>query len=139
MTDSPPPALDLTRLAEVADGDADVIAAILDLYLETAAQALVTLSAAVASGERATVVAASHRLRGASASAGAPLMASLAASLESGARGSEPLTMVSPALHALRVELARVQFAVASALAVAAPANRHDADSVIPPAHPSSP
>jgi len=139
MTDSPPATLDLTRLAEVADGDADTIAAILELYLDTAAQALVTLSAAVASGDRAAVISASHRLRGASASAGAARMASLAASLESGARASEPLMTASPALHALRAELARVQCAASGTLAVAAQARRHDADSVIPTAGPSSP
>jgi len=120
MLHSSPASLDVTRLAAIADGDADVIAAVLELYLETAVEALATLSTAARHGDHATLVATAHRLRGASASAGAARMASLAAALESGAGRGDVLSMSETVIESLRAELACVRVAAAAMTSVAA-------------------
>jgi len=122
-----PASLDVTRLAEIADGDADVIAAVLELYFETAAEALATLATAARHGDHATLVATAHRLRGASASAGAARMASLAAALESGAGRGDVLSMSEIVLENLRAELACVRVAAGGTTSVAT-SHRHAVD-----------
>jgi len=120
MTDVPSVSLDLARLDVIADGDPEVIAAVLELYVQTADETLATLADAAQRVDRVSLASAAHRLRGSSSAAGAPIMASLASSLESGASPSgaeDVVAMATSLLEALRAELVCVRAAIARASA----------------------
>lgn len=116
MTDSPSGSLDLARLDLISDGDPEVVAEVLELYLETARETLASLDDAAVRADRTSLASAAHRLRGSSSAAGAPIMASLAARLEGGASSFDAADVGVKAvalLAELRAELGRVRVAIA--------------------------
>lgn len=113
MDDFPASAsLDQDRLEVIADGDWSMATAVLEVSLETTTETLAILEAAIDRRDRALLVNAAHRLRGASSSAGVPFMFSLAARIEGGAlplADADMVAMARPVIEALHVELVRVR------------------------------
>ena len=122
--DSAPPIVDTVRLETLARLDADVpglLARIADDYARGAAEYVTRLRDALVAGDHAAVARAAHRLRGSSASAGAPRAAARAADVERRAREG---TLGASDVDALAVA---VEHAAAELLRTA---NRRDAATV---------
>lgn len=83
MSDSAAKILDLTYLAEAADGDVEFIDEILGDYLVEMARLLSELDDLIAKSETQTLVRNAHTIKGASANVGAGRVRATAARLES--------------------------------------------------------
>lgn len=86
MSDSGPKILDLTYLAEAADGDLEFINEILADYLVEMAQYLLQLDEQLKNPEMSTLIRAAHTIKGASANVGAARVREIAAKLETQAK-----------------------------------------------------
>lgn len=82
MEPEPRHAVDLGRLQEVTQGDAEFEQILLDAYLEDSAQQLATMQKAAAEGSSAQLSAAAHSLKGASANIGANEVQNICAATE---------------------------------------------------------
>lgn len=108
MSDFGPKILDLTYLAEAADGDSEFVSEILADYLVEMAQYLVQLDEQLKKAEMPTLIRSAHTIKGASANVGAARVRETAAKLEAQAKkgsveGGESLIGI------LRQEIDRVK------------------------------
>ena len=108
MTDSGLKILDLTYLAEAADGDVAFIDEILGDYLVEMARLLTELDQLLDGSEIPTLIRSAHTIKGASANVGAARVRDIAAKLEAQANkgsldGGESL------VNLIRQEVARVK------------------------------
>ena len=74
------------RLVDMAGGDTEFVAELIDTYLEDGMRQLAELQAAITAGNAADAVRPAHSLKTASANVGAARVATLCAALESDAR-----------------------------------------------------
>ena len=81
--------LDQAALAELREVAADDLHELVELYLNDAAAQALALIAALEQGDCAAAAAAAHRLKGASATVGAALVAAIAAELENRAKAAD--------------------------------------------------
>jgi|tagenome__1003787_1003787.scaffolds.fasta_scaffold19304410_1 HPt (histidine-containing phosphotransfer) domain-containing protein len=111
MTD---PAIDpvgLERLLEMAGGDQEFMAELIDTYLEDGERQLDEMASAVADGDATAAVRPAHSLRTGSANVGATLLASLCGEVETAARdgalgnGESRVAAAREAFAAARTEL----------------------------------
>lgn len=108
MPDSHPKILDLTYLAEAADGDVAFIDEILGDYLVEMAHLLSELDSLIESSEFPAVVRSAHTIKGASANVGATRVRETATKLEAQANQGSVVDGES-LVNLLRQELARVK------------------------------
>lgn len=108
MPDSHPKILDLTYLAEAADGDVAFIDEILGDYLVEMAHLLSELDSLIEGSEFPAVVRSAHTIKGASANVGATRVRETATKLEAQANQGSVVDGES-LVNLLRQELARVK------------------------------
>ncbi len=100
--------LDLTYLAEAADGDAEFIENVLLEYLEDATKHVEELRAALDAGDPESIRRAAHSVKGASANVGAIRVEQVAEELERKGREGD-MSETDELIAELTIELSRVR------------------------------
>jgi CheY-like chemotaxis protein len=103
-----PPPVNLARLNEITDGDAEFAQELIATFIDSSAQQLVELHAALQAADRAAVARTAHKLKGACANIYAESMRALAAQLETNAPSASDADLQSWA-NELQVEFSRAK------------------------------
>jgi HPt (histidine-containing phosphotransfer) domain-containing protein len=83
---APPPAVDVSQLAELAGEDQEFVQSVVLSFEKSMAQLLATMHSAASQGEVQQLVRAAHQVKGAAANLHAAVLSGLAADLEVNAR-----------------------------------------------------
>lgn len=110
------PAIDFTRVAEVAEGDAAFERKVLETYVQDLTRRIEVLQNALAANDLKTIVLEAHNIKGASGNVGAMPMRAAAEACEQAAREGA-MESSSLALGRIRAEFARASSAIAARLA----------------------